>query len=41
MFEAACAFQNLYQVFALLDGRATPVVQNRTVSKGINFMKVP
>lgn len=36
-----CAFENPYQVFASLGGRATPVVQNRTVSKGINFMKVP
>lgn len=41
LFEAACVFQNLYQVFALLDSRATPVLQTRTVSKGINFINIP
>lgn len=39
LFEVACPFQNLYQVLALPDGRAIPTVQNRTGSKGIDFMK--
>lgn len=38
-FEVACPFQNLCQVLAFLDGRAIPIVQNRTAGKGINFMK--
>lgn len=39
LFEAVCPFQNLYQVAALLDGRAIPIVQNRTASEGTDFMK--
>lgn len=41
LFEVACPFQNLYQVLALPDGRAIPIVQSRTGSKGIDFMKYP
>lgn len=39
LFEAACPFQNLYPVLALLEGRSIHIVQNRTASNRINLMQ--